>query len=152
MKKIAVLALLLVLIQISFAQIKFDTPQPSVDSIAMRETVDGIYCEAKTNDGTWPIFAWKVNGKPQHETEPLLVSGYSQGDEVTCIVTATTGFLNSTDEKTITVNQTAQTPLTGAVIGAGVATNLPWLIVGILGMVLIGIAFINFKMFRKIKG
>ncbi|TAL51497.1 MAG: hypothetical protein EPN86_06540 [Nanoarchaeota archaeon] len=152
MKKMFILAILLLIIQTSFAQIKLDAPNPSVDSISVRETQEGIYCEAKTNDGTWPIFTWKVNGKQQKETEPLLASGYSQGDEVTCIVTATTGFLNSTDEKTITVNQTAQTPLTGAVIGAGVVTNLPWLVVGILGMVLIGIAFINFKMFRKIKG
>ena len=146
------IVVLLVSIQFAEAQIVFDLEEPRINEINLKETSDGIFCEVKTNEDSWPIFEWSVNGVKIKESEPLLTSGYSEDDKIRCTVIATNGYLNSTDFREIISAQSSPPAITGAVIGAASEQSIfPWIIAVILGGVILALALINLRLYRKMK-
>src|SRR3989338_894944 len=150
--KWSLIVVLLVSIQFATAQIVFDLEEPKINEINLKETSDGIFCEVKTNEDSWPIFEWSVNGVKIKESEPLLTSGYSEDDKIRCTVIATNGYLNSTDFREIISAQSSPPAITGAVIGAASEQSIfTWIIAVILGGVILALALINLRLYRKMK-
>ncbi|MEK6967935.1 MAG: hypothetical protein AABX51_04870 [Nanoarchaeota archaeon] len=146
------LVLLLITIPIAQAQVVLDFTMPELKEITLKETEQGIFCDAKTNDGSWPIFIWSINGVETKENEPLLSSGYAKGDRVRCTVSATNGYLNDTNFKEIVPGQISVPGITGAVIGnATSSTSVPWLLAGLFGGILLVLAYVNLRLYRRIK-
>ncbi len=156
MKGLAILALTLILMQVAQAQLVIDFTPPTIEQVTLRQTEQGIFCNAKTSDGSWPIFSWKANGRALSSKEPLLENGYSSGDNVECTVIATTGFLNATTSRSIVASSAATSPITGAITGAVIGTtqgggSAGWLLVGVFAGLLAVLAYTNVRLFRKLR-
>ena len=140
--------LFLLMIPLVSSQLVLDFPSPEVLNMSVRQTPDGIFCNANTNEGSWPIYRWFVNGEFKREGQ-ILDSGYSSSDEVRCEVVATTGYENATAYQM--VNITSSAPLiTGAVIGTAQTGGN---ILGILLLTgfLIGLVVVNYRLFVRHK-